>query len=365
MTTHIISKREGSNSNKWGSKLVNSREGLVASGVEILTLASIVNFGVPEATSSLKEAGYFIGHSTNTVLDALQGGPKGERAAKNLEEAITIVENAASVNKEAAGALSAYFSSRKDFAATITNIYQENENLVRVATRLEVQLKGVLKNLFEVGNNLKPQIMRDIDSVVVQIYGMNPVEALEKSENLRQFYGQVRKFYDSREQNEQTIKTFCDYLVQVKTATTEKNKEIEQAFPKLISRLREGYGLENYVFELDGKGADITKNEVLGTHQKVGNYKTNVDTTKTEIGYITPVNDNSGNVTVDMITNPFVMAAAGVLLWKGLSKIIPYGKPIDKALSKVVTYPVKLAGDIVNDVYEKIVMNSANKQKSV
>ena len=201
-----------SSKTKWGAKLVNGREEKAAFGVEILALASVMQVVFPESVNSLREAGYYFRHAGGTVSDAIKGGPEGMRSAKNLEEAIQMLDKAASVNQKAAKSLSAYFSSRQEFAANLAKVYQDNETLVRVASRLEIQLKGTLKNLFEVGNSLKPQIMRDIDSVVTEIYGMDPVEAIEKSENLRQFYLKVRKFYGAREQSAVTITGFCDYV---------------------------------------------------------------------------------------------------------------------------------------------------------
>lgn len=338
---------------KWGNRLVNGREEKLALGIETLVGGTILSTTLSDSVSSLREAGYDLMHAVKTVSDAVQGGPEGMRAAKNLDEALRIVENAKTQNQEATAALQDYYAARKDFVTELVGVYKENEVLSRECQRLKVQLEGTLKNFFEAGNQLKPQIMREIDNAIIKLYGMDPVEALEKSERLKEFYGNVRIFYDSREKNENTIKEFCNYLAKTQEQSANQNQRIEGLFPELIQRVKEGYTIEDYIFNVDGKGANMGQNEVTATGNKVHQYEGQVDKTRDNVGNVIELPGYSGTNWIDIATNPFVMAAAGVMLLKGVSRaFLP--NVVDNLISKAVCYPVKLTGNIATYLYDAV-----------
>jgi len=356
---------------KWGSRVIDGNEEKLALGIEALVGGALIYIGLTSPLKNFREALYNARHAAKTVSDAVKGGPEGMRAVKNLDEAIRILEAAKSENKEASDALTSYYAARKDFVSNLSKVYNENENLSRVCSRLEIQLKGTLKNFFETGNELKPEWWKEnIDGPIIVTYGKALrtfgskdykdltndqiiAKALESSEKLKKFYEEARKFYDAREKNERTVREFCDYVSKVKETTEQENKEIESLFPQLISRVKEGYTVEDYLFEVDAKGTKMINEEVINIEAKVQAYDGEVTETRTEVAKVVPVEKYNSTTWVDVATNPFVVGAGLVLLLKGLSRaFLP--RIADNAVSKAVCYPVKLTGNLANNIYNKI-----------
>ena len=362
---------------RWGNRVLNNRERVASFPLEVIAGGLALEYGLPDALKSLREAAYHFRHATNTVSDAIQGGPEGMRAATNLEKAIETVEQAASTNKEAAAALEDYLVARKDFSENLLEIYQANETISRISDRLITQLKGTAKNFFEVGNALKSEWWEEnIDGPIIVTYGKALrtlgnkkykdlsddqiiAKALESSENLKEFYKSARQFYDAREKNEDTIQQFCDYLAQTQQTTKEQNVKIEEQFPSLISRLKEGYEVEDGIFKTDKEGANMSPEDVTQTGQEVEGYRTNVDNTRASVEQAVPIPKYSELNWVDYATNPFVLAAIGVLVLRGAAvSLLPKGFKVDNAISKGVCYPFKLAGNLASNLYDRVLYHT-------
>ncbi len=294
---------------------------------------------IPNFLETFRESLYHARHAARTGKEILTGGPEGMKAVKNLEDALEIVEKASKENETAKGALESYFSARKDLVTAVASIYQENETLGREAERLEVQVKGFIKNFFELGNEIKPDVWKKyVDTTIIKLYGMDPVKAIEKSERLKEFYKNVRKFYDAREQNENTVKEFCDYLVQFKKETEEQNVRINALFPNLIARVKETYEKEDHLFEKDDKGARMTRQDLEKTVEEVVQYKTNVQKAETAVAQEVPIQPYHQYNWVDAVTNPVVLGLTGALMVKGASKLLP--RPLERPFSRATSFPI-------------------------
>ncbi len=322
-----------------------------------------------EFLRDLRESFYNMRHAGRTGYEMISGGPEGMKATKRLEDALEIVEVASEGNKEAREALEKYVLERKELVGKLGGIYKENETLSREAERLGLQLQGALKNFFEVGNSLKPDFWRKIDDTIIRIYGQDPIEAREKSLRLKEFYQNVRKFYDSREKNEHTVKEFCDYLVKVKEESIEQNRRFNEIFPNVIARVKEGYETEDGLFRtseggLLGARRDVRKDELKKMGKDVKDYRGKVDRTEDEVRAEMPIEPFREKNFVDYITNPVILGLAGAVFLKGISNIsnttrrgltyltlAPYylGKEIakgtGKAIKKFRTEKLKKAGD--------------------
>jgi hypothetical protein len=347
---------------------LDENEERVALLVEVMAGGLAFNYLAGDALKSAREAVYHARHAANTVADAAKGGPEGMRAAENLEQAIEMVETAAQNDTKASEALREYYSAHKGFVKELLNVYNESETLARVCTRLEIQLKGMAKNLFEFGNDLKPGWWKEnVDLPIVIKYAKTlryfgdeeykdltddeiVAKALESSDNLKEFYQNAREFYDAREKSETTVKEFCDYITEVRQNSQEKMKQIEQ---KLIDIVKEGVSTEDYIFDLDAKGAELTKADVEHVDEVVAEYDANVDETREEVGQEVPLQPYSKPIWIDAVTNPFVLGAATVLAAKGISRLF-LPRFVDKAISYGVCYPLRLAGKAGSFLYSKI-----------
>ncbi len=297
---------------------------------------------MPELLETLKEGFYNARHAYRTGKEIVTGGPEGMKAAKNLEEALAIVEAAKKDNQVAEQALESYFTERKDLLHSLVRVYQDNETLSREVERLEVQLKGALKNFFELGNQVKPNWWKEnIDQAIIKLYGMDPVAAVEKSERLKEFYKNVRKFYDAREQNENTVKEFCDYLGKFKEETKAQNERINKLFPNLIERVKETYETEDRIFERDDKGASLTKRDLEQTIDEVARAKKNAQQTETQAAQEVPIKPYDPYNWVDAVTNPVILGLTGALIVKGASKLLP--RPMDRNFTRLTASPINAA----------------------
>ena len=330
---------------KAGDYLFGDHAETTAMALEAVIAGTFLHYALPEFLTSLRQAAKHARHAANTVSDIAKGGPEGMRAAKSLDEALRQVENAAATNQEAAKAVSNYYSARKEFAGELVKIYKENETIGREASRLKLQLEGFLKSFFDAGNNLKPDWWKEkIDDAVIKLYGMDPVKAREKSETLRKFYDEVEKFYSSREKNENTVKEFCDYLAKTKDKVETDNKKIEQYFPQIISRVKEGYEVEDFLF----------KKETEGTKEKVDTYKANVDKTRESVekdAGIKHYQDPSS--WIDYAISPITLGIAATLLANGAARVLTPRK-LYEGMHKVIMYPFKIIGNGLHSAASKI-----------
>ena len=297
---------------------------------------------MPEFLTTLKEGLYNVRHAYKTGKEIATGGSEGMKSVKNLEEALAIVEAAKKDNQTAGQALESYFIERKDLLHSMVGVYRENETLTREVERLEVQLKGALKNFFELGNQVKPHWWKEnVDQAIIKLYGMDPVAAVEKSERLKEFYKNVRKFYDAREQNENTVKEFCDYLAQFKQTTQAQNERINKLFPNLIERVKETYEKEDKIFKRDDKGAKMTREDLEKTIDEVAHYRGNTQQTETQVAQEVPIKPYDPYNWVDAVTNPVILGLAGALMVKGASKLLPH--PIDRNFTRLTASPINAA----------------------
>ncbi len=292
----------------------------------------------------VREMLYNARHAGKTISDAVKGGPEGMRAAKSLDEAITIVETARGDNIEAANTLETYLVARKDLVGKLVLTYRENETFGREAERLKLQVEGSLKNLFEIGNDLKPNSWKkNVDSWVIKLYGQDPIIAAEKSERVRKFYEEARKFYDAREKNEHVVKEFCNYLENVKTESETQNNHFNELFPEIIGRVKEGYETEDIVFA-QRRAKDFSKERNADTSQHVKDFRRDVDTTYEEVRQEMPIREYSDTNWVDVITHPMTIGLAVAMIGYSASRLaLPriIRNPITKALALPITLPVR------------------------
>ena len=286
-------------------------------------------------------------HTGKTIYDVVSGGPKGMKSAKNLQEALEIVANAGKANEEAGKVLEEYVADRKSFVGELVGAYKENENVFRVAQRVETQMSGTLKGFFEVGNSLKPEIMRKVDEAIIRVYGMDPIEAVEKSERLREFYKDARKFYDAREKDEHSVSEFCDFLNNTRDESVARNKVYNELFPEVVARVREGYETEDQIFStgernIFGFRSDVSKEELKGLGKEIDTFERNVDKSYESVRGEVPIEPYKEANWIDYSVNPLVLGIVGALAVKGASKLLP----------GVVERPIRYVTAVPNRVYD-------------
>lgn len=333
---------------KAGDYLFGDHADTTAVALEAIAAGTFFRFALPEFFTSLKQAAKHARHAANTVIDAAKGGPEGMRAAKNLEEALQQVETAAATNKEAANMLSNYYSARKEFSTELVKIYKENETIGREASRVKLQLEGFLKSFFDAGDQLKPDFWKKIDDAIIKVYGKDPVKAREESAGLRKFYEEVEKFYSSREKNENTVKEFCDYLTKTKDKVEADNKKMDQYFPQIISRVKEGYEVEDFLF----------KKPKEGVKEKVSDYKTHVDNTRETLEVNTGMKKYEEPASwIDYALNPVTMGVAATLVVNGVARFF-MPKKLYEGMNKAIMYPFRMITNGIQSAGAKILYNS-------
>lgn len=256
---------------------------------------------------------------------------------------------------------------RQDLVRELVVVYKENETFAREAERLKIQVEGMLKNFFEVGNTLKPDFWKSLDEKVMKIYGVDKIEALEKSERLREFYKNARQFYDVREKNEHTVKEFANYLAKVKEESVEKNERFNELFPEVIGRVKEGYEVEDILFETRSK-KEFTKEKIAQNKGEVESYRANVDNTYAEVRKDVPIAAYNDTNWVDIATNPLVLGVGAALMAKGATKILPriIERPLRMALAAPITLPIKGAKIAGKTIWKGInTLRNRNKPKEI
>ena len=116
-----------------GNKLFDKRENLAAIPLEVIGAGLFIDYKFSNALKSLNMSSYFFQNIVSTVSDATQGGPEGMGAAMNLEHILEVIEKATTTNKGAV-------SKRKDFVESLLQIYETNETVSRLSSRLNVNL---------------------------------------------------------------------------------------------------------------------------------------------------------------------------------------------------------------------------------
>ncbi|MBI5803689.1 hypothetical protein HY450_00430 [Candidatus Pacearchaeota archaeon] len=301
--------------------------------------ASLIN---QEFFENLREGVQHARHLGKTAYDFATGGPEGMKAARNLEEALAIVGEARENNSEARAMFEDYFLQRREFVGSLVNLYRENETISRVAERLKIQIEGTLKNFFEAGNSLKPEIMETLDDKIIELYGMNPAEARESSGRLKEFYKHIREFYDAREKNEHVVKEFCNYLADVKNESVAQNERFNELFPDVIVRVREGYETEDILHETGDKNAfglrgNVSQKDLDRTGEKALHFERGVDNTYDSVREEMPIEPYSKPVWIDYSINPVVVGICAGLTAKGLTKLLPAF--IEKQIKKTLALP--------------------------
>ncbi len=351
---------------------------------ETLTGALFLSNLAPQFAVDLRESARHARHAGLTVTDFARGGPAGERGANHLEEALATLQAASGSNEEAARELQRYQQARQGFAEELGQIYQRNETIAEVAGRLSMQLKGTAKNLFDAGNDIKPDSWKaQIDRPIILTYGKALralgnkeyeglsddqiiIHAMENSGKLMDFYRNVREFYDAREKNEGTIGQFCDYLGKVQSESRSQNQEIEQLFPDAIARVRETYGLEHKLLETDAKGVRMERGEIAEGKKEVHDYQGRVDETAQGISTTTglPVVDSGffHNHWAEIAINPVTLALGGVAVVKGLRKMA-LTNGLDRGLAGVVCYVPRKLMNIPGAVYDILTHSKDIKAK--
>ncbi|MBI2134215.1 hypothetical protein HYU11_06080 [Candidatus Woesearchaeota archaeon] len=355
-----------------GSRILDRREGLAEGPIAIAIGGTTIQLYFPKFATDLRESAYMARHAGRTITDTVQGGPEGMRGAQSLDEALRLVEAEAGKNKtasraysEAAAALQQRVASRKKFAESILDVYTQNETTSRVASRIAVQLKGSTKQFFEAGNDLKNDWWKqNIDGPIIMTYGKamrhfgDPryknltddqiiAKALESSESLKQFYTEARKFYDSRQKGEEAINAFSGYLERTIEKSEADNREIEHLYPKLISMLREGYSIEDYIFATDSKGANITPKDVTGVREKVQGQQKTVTEARQGVEKFTPL-PQEGTDWIAVATNPFMLALAGYVVYRGATEMMG----IHGIASRIAISPIKQGLNGAHALYE-------------
>ncbi len=350
---------------RWGNRVnerLKKQDELVSYGTQTAVLASAIGSLFPDALKDFREAMYNVRHAMNTTGEMVLGtqGQRGlnELKARHLEDALKIIDNSKAENVEAARKLQEHQDARGKFIQEMAETYKTNETLTREAQRLTVQLKGVAKNLFEIGNDVKADWWKEnIDAPVIITYGKALrqlgkegyknlsddqiiAKAIESSQQLKEFYQNARKFYDAREKSETTIREFTEYLARVQNQAISDNKKIEEQFPKLVSRLKEGYSLEDTIFEVNVKGTDMTKQDVAEVKTQTADYRGKVDQTRTEVGTAVPLPAYSETNWVDWATDPFVLAASAVLIGNTAMRLLTPGFAYN-AFQKTVALPFR------------------------
>ncbi len=355
-----------------GSRLLDGREPAGEAAIVVGLGSQLFRITFPNMFEHLYSAGTSARQAYETVSDAVKGGPQGMRGAKSLDEAIRALEEASSVNREAARTLNQYTAARKEFVQALLRTYEDNETTARVLQRAEVQLKASAKSALDAGNSIKPGILWEIyDKPIIVAYATakrnlgDPLYAkarnndelvsiaLEHSDNMRKFYDETRKFYNERQKAEETVNAFTSYLQKTMADTQQKNQELERLYPKVIEMVKKGYSVEDIIFEMDRKNLAITKEDVQKTATSVGEHQSTVEGTRTEVGKVTPLPEQ-GIDYIGIVTNPFVITAALYVVAKGIrATLLP--RFIDNGISRLVVSPVKQGLNGAHWMYDTVI----------
>lgn len=338
----------------------NSKQ-LIATPLEIL-VAGIAFQNLKLFQDPLKHAkgaAYFGTHATQTIIDAAQGGPAGMRAAIKLEEAIKTLEKESATDENAAKALREYYTSKKEFVQELVKVYKENETFALTCDRLGAQIRGMVHNVLEIGNDLPIPFQKDLQAqYVLTLVKMNRswnpnyekykgmtdteilVQAARDNKVIGKLYEVINDFYKGRKLNENTVDALCKSLKNYEGHANNQNKEIEAYFPQIIQMVKDGYSIERVLLELEKRGVFIEEDELKGADQKVKKYKEKgVELREGIKSEGVPMKEDPAYNLIDLAMNPFVLATAAVLAYKGLTRTIPFMGFADDQISKVIALP--------------------------
>ena len=317
----------------------------------LITLGAVGTLAVatllPKDFTLHAKAAYAHGKHSARTIQELAMGTKGQRAVNNLEQALSILGKAGTDYDEINKALSQYGQEREQLVENLKRTYEENETMGREFHRLQINLEGFAKNFLELGNDVKPDAWKKhIDNTIIRIYGMDPVEAIERSEKLKEFYSEARAFYDQREINERSVKNFCDFLARTRVEGEEQNKKINGVLQNLEGTVNETYNVENKVFE----GHDNRYNaNIPQLKQEVLQHGESVMNTREGVQEYTPV-PISNFSWLDIALNPFVLGLAAGATVKGASKALP--SFIERPINTATAYPLDILSGAMVDAYK-------------
>lgn len=326
-----------------------------ASAVTVTALGAGYIISGLDFLPNLREALYHTRHAIGTAADMAKGGTEGMRAAQNLEEALILVEAARAKDEQAGKALDDYLGQRRELVGRIVQVYEGNENLGRQVERLQTQVQGAIKNVFEIGNSLKPDAMGPIDNLITKLYGQDPIVAREKSAQVKEFYDNVRKFYDASEKNEHTTAEFLSYLGTVKDETVAQNRRLNELLPGVEECVRGKYTVEDLLFKQRKEG-EFTSETNRENQERLDQFKQGVDRTYNEVRQEAPITPYVESNLVDLVTNPMVLGAAVALAGYGFSRLLPglITNPTTKVLAAPIVQPVKLVAKVVSGINTRI-----------
>ena len=302
------------------------------------------------------------------------GGSDGQKAVKNLEEALKIIAVTAKENEGAKEILDDYFNERISLVERLGADYELNETIARETERLFVQLNGMIVEYTAAGDELANKasrgLFRKIDDWFMNKVG-DAKAAREGLPQLQEIVREARKFYDGREKHEHTVKELCGYLLGKKEESLEKNKKINSHIVSLITQLDRTYEAETHVFKVDdkinlfkaliGKSREVlAEGEVKNLKENVADYRKGVDNTETEIRKdvsIEPFNDKNW---VDYVINPIGVGIAAAVAVKGISKLF-MPRPLYDGFTSLTLLPITIPAYIGKKALEGI--SKLKKQK--
>lgn len=332
-------------------KTESKREATLLGGVVGLGGLAIQTY-FPKLSEHVRGGLNHTAHLYKTVGD-IPKGPEGMQATKQLRDQTLEFLAHARDNEEASLAIKGALQSRYQFAERLARVYDQNETLSRAIDRAQVQLGGILKNTFEVGNDLKPGFMTKVDDAIIKIFGKNPTEARARSQRIEDFYKAVDQFYTSRNKNEQAVEAFMNHLGETKTLLSMENEQVRQQleniYPGMFNAVSDTYSVEDVIIDLHERGADVSIDSLIEQH------KDQIEELRTEVKQVTPLEDHFPYS--DVLSNPFALALGAYLIARGAAKtIIP--KFLREGLWNMTWY-------IPEKSYEKIksVLSSENKEE--
>ncbi len=340
---------------RWGERLCKNREGTIDFIAETAVLSIILATYAAPVMDHLKEVAYNALH-TKDAFGEMFTGTLGEQAANSVDVP-------------------------RQFEPCMTQLrqqYDSNETISREASRIEISVKGAFKEFFETGNELKPIWWKRLDDGIVDGYGkvMKTLgnEAVadasdgqfvsmyrQGSQRLERLYEKSQSFAEARQQNEETVRDFIEYLGDAKATAIEENTQMAGLCPQLVQRVKEGYQTENRLLYADGRGVGMSDGDLRKVQEGVNRFASDVQDTRVDVSEEIPLSGHAVPY-IDIAMNPLVLAVAGVALLKGVRRtFLP--KAIDEGIANVVTVPVRYGINAVHDLHEYIRDKQKNNQK--
>ena len=331
--------------------------------VGTLTAAALLPDGL---VGHVRDAYDHFRYSTETASEMVRG-TEGERAIKDLSDALRIVGEASATYEDARRALESYNANAQDSIEAMKETYEQNETLMREAKRLNINLQGFYKSVSDIGNDLKPDFVEKIDMAIMEIYGIDPIKAAERSESFKNLYKTIRDFYEERATLEDVVSAAVGSLEEKLTEGKEINAALKPTLEGVAETLRSGYQTEDRVFSEHGRRGEA---DVEGLGQDVQDYGKNVEMSKDKTKEFADVPEKRNYDWITFLLNPATLGFIGASFVKGASKFLP--KIVERPFSYMTALPAHLvlrtagiAGEkygmpVLRKVYEgaKVLKNS-------